>query len=482
MRQARKLSRALLLGAFMASLQAAAQTKIGGTPGPVNPNAYLQLGDSMDIVTGAAKANKGLLLPRVGLAATNLATPLTHHVAGMYVYNVATAGGTAVTAVSPGVYYNDGTRWVRVGLGDMTPTPHTDWHITGNALVSDTNFLGTTTDKDLVFKRNGLPAGRLGENNTAFGVSALPDNTGYYNVAVGVDALKANTIGGANVAVGTASLTASTEGFWNTALGHTTLYSNTKGQMNVAVGYNALFNNTEGNYNTVIGGFSLRSNISGNFNTAIGYNVLGTTLGSYNVGIGQNIGNVMTTGNNNIMIGININPSAATASNELNIGNTIYANQMGAAGSGNVSIGKTAPAANMKLDVQGNTQVTGATHLNGAVHHSFREVTTEGDFSINADDYTVIYTPASVASISSIVTLTLPFPSAANKGRILIIVNQAPNAANFLMLSPTVLVSGTRVYDRLIGQGFGSTSSYPNQLIIQSDGVNWRRLVVGLAM
>jgi len=49
-------------------------------------------------------------LPRVALVATAKASPLTAHVAGMYVYNTVTAND-----VSPGVYYNDGTKWIRSG-------------------------------------------------------------------------------------------------------------------------------------------------------------------------------------------------------------------------------------------------------------------------------------------------------------------------------------------------------------------------------
>jgi hypothetical protein len=134
MRQSRKLSRVLLLGAVLLSLPAAAQTTIGGTPGPVNPNAYLQLGDSLDNVTGVPKATKGLLLPRVALTATNAATPLDAHVAGMTVYNTAATGD-----VTPGYYYNDGTQWVRLASASN------DWHIDGNeGTTPGTHFLGTT--------------------------------------------------------------------------------------------------------------------------------------------------------------------------------------------------------------------------------------------------------------------------------------------------------------------------------------------------
>lgn len=67
-----------------------------------NTNASLELGAT----------NKGLLLNRVALSAADIATPLSTHVAGMIVYNTATAG-TAPNNVSPGIYYNSGARWIR---------------------------------------------------------------------------------------------------------------------------------------------------------------------------------------------------------------------------------------------------------------------------------------------------------------------------------------------------------------------------------
>src|SRR4051812_28490088 len=52
-------------------------------------------------------SNKGFLMVRVALVQTTNAAPLTAHVAGMMVYNTATTGD-----VTPGIYYNDGTKWV----------------------------------------------------------------------------------------------------------------------------------------------------------------------------------------------------------------------------------------------------------------------------------------------------------------------------------------------------------------------------------
>lgn len=93
---------------FLLHAGAFAQSKIKdgtvtGGSGAINANAVLE----------AESANKGFLLPRVALSARNTASPLSAHVAGMTVYNTA-SNGSGSEAVSPGYYYNDGAKWVRL--------------------------------------------------------------------------------------------------------------------------------------------------------------------------------------------------------------------------------------------------------------------------------------------------------------------------------------------------------------------------------
>jgi hypothetical protein len=58
---------------------------------------------------------KGLLIPRVALVSTTSSTPLTLRVAGILVYNTLT-----VDDVRPGLYFNNGTKWLRTTLKDGT--------------------------------------------------------------------------------------------------------------------------------------------------------------------------------------------------------------------------------------------------------------------------------------------------------------------------------------------------------------------------
>jgi len=72
-------------------------------------------------------SNKGLLIPRVSLVSTTSFAPLSAHVAGMVVYNTATAND-----VTPGFYCDNGTKWISgfikgQSLGDMLYWNGTDW-------------------------------------------------------------------------------------------------------------------------------------------------------------------------------------------------------------------------------------------------------------------------------------------------------------------------------------------------------------------
>ena len=70
-----------------------------------NPNSdsYLEL----------SATDKGLLIPRLNLVALNNPAPLSSHVAGMMVYNTASAG-TMENIVYPGLYINSGISWERL--------------------------------------------------------------------------------------------------------------------------------------------------------------------------------------------------------------------------------------------------------------------------------------------------------------------------------------------------------------------------------
>jgi hypothetical protein len=120
----------LVVGLLSASLQA--QSVGIGTANP-DPSARLHIEDNA----------RGLLIPNVALTGTNDVTTVSNPATSLLVYNTNTT--TGATAVTPGFYYWNGSRWVRLlGGGDA-------WLLTGNAGTNPAvNFLGTTDAQPLV--------------------------------------------------------------------------------------------------------------------------------------------------------------------------------------------------------------------------------------------------------------------------------------------------------------------------------------------
>lgn len=111
--------------------------------------------------------NKGLLIPRVALTATNTAGPITSPTTSLLVYNTATAG-TSPNNVVPGYYYWNGSGWSPIGSA-------LSWSLTGNSGTnSSTNFIGTSDNVALSFRTNNTErmnlsaTGGLGIGSSSF--------------------------------------------------------------------------------------------------------------------------------------------------------------------------------------------------------------------------------------------------------------------------------------------------------------------------
>lgn len=162
------------------------------------------------------------------------------------------------------------------------------WSTTGNTgLSAATNFIGTTNGVDVIFRRNNIRAGRLGTNNTSFGVNALnPAVSGTFNTAMGSAALQNLTTGARNVAVGSVSLSANSSGNENTAVGVDALSFNDTGNNNTAVGRRAMGNTgavSTGSNNTALGYFAYSTGDFSN-STALGANTIITASNQIRVG------------------------------------------------------------------------------------------------------------------------------------------------------------------------------------------------------
>jgi hypothetical protein len=149
----KKFNLLLLLLSFV-NFGTIAQVGIGTT----TPNASSLL--------DVSSVDKGLLIPRIALVQTTNFSPLLAHVAGMLVYNTATASD-----VSPGQYYNNGTKWIRVA----------------DASISNTNYSFLRTSDNLPTQTigdNTVSAYRFGNTGFSTTIPKAPIQVGLENNAV----------------------------------------------------------------------------------------------------------------------------------------------------------------------------------------------------------------------------------------------------------------------------------------------------------
>ena len=177
MRSSIRSSNRLFWLLFFISGQVYAQN-IGINSTGATPDASAML----DIVA----SDKGLLIPRVSLTATNLVGPITSPATSLLVYNEATAG-TSPNNVVPGYYYWDGSQWIpliKLGEGGITSK-------TAPATLSKTEtFVVASNDITLT-----LPAITADDN----GLSITIKNTGTHIHQVEVVPSGGSTIDGLTI-------------------------------------------------------------------------------------------------------------------------------------------------------------------------------------------------------------------------------------------------------------------------------------------
>lgn len=282
--------------------------------------------------------NKGVLIPRMSKAEKNaIAVPAT----GLLIFQNAPD--------SVGFYYYNGSGWTWLS----NASTNTAWFTTGN-LGTDTavNFIGTRTSMPLRFKQNNGWVGQFDTNtenvylggaagernrrglrntiigdsalakqsfdagfnyvsaNTAIGSKALYNNqptnsgNGIRNVAIGNEAMMANTTGHQNVAVGVSALRENLTGIQNVAIGKEVMIANTTGHQNVAIGESALRENLTGFGNVALGKSAARLSKSGSLNSYVGFSSgFSDSSGDYNIGIGAYSMYSHIVGDNNVSIG-----------------------------------------------------------------------------------------------------------------------------------------------------------------------------------
>lgn len=140
------------------------QVTIGSAVAP-NDDALLDLQQLSDGLSG-----KGLLLPRVRLVETTRTSPLSTHVEGMLVYNIADT-----LDVTSGLYYNNGSAWMRI---DPLSGGQAD-----QAIVSDNNLDAAWGELDFPdessigyvmnqFAVSNIPLGDIFTEDKGYGITA----------------------------------------------------------------------------------------------------------------------------------------------------------------------------------------------------------------------------------------------------------------------------------------------------------------------
>ncbi len=406
-----------------------------------------QVGVGTTVPNGAldvTSSNDGLLIPRVALAATNLAAPLTSPTVSELVYNTATVAG--ISGVNPGYYYWNGALWIALSTGK-----NADWSLTGNSgTAAGTNFIGTTDAQDFRIKTGVGGVDRWNISNTnngqlqsySLGTAALPTyswqtdtNTGLFSP--GADILGTATAGNERMRV---------EADGDVGIGTT------------AASYKLSVRNDQDGYgvmsidNATAGGFSgvyfLQNTV---YRGHIGYvNTGGASTfggkGSYQ----------LASGNRHMLF-------------STNSGSETYLERMIIAQDGRIGINTNPTNASVTIQPTSNLQVNGSVAV-GIVKVTYGN----GNATYNVtDDISKLIIEANG---SSTLTVVLPDPTTC-KGR-LISISRGTNGAKTIVVDP-VGANNIQNLDGSIGSTtpIAANSAAGDGVNIQfwSDGVIWYR-------
>ena len=172
---------------------------------------------------------------------------------------------------------------------------------TGDAITSGGNY-------NVAMGQDALGANTTADGSTSIGYESQLAQNGGYNTTLGYQSMKL-TGGGScfsNVGIGTFALYRHS-GQYAVAVGEAAGYTNSA-HFTTAIGAESLRNNTDGQFNTAVGYGSLKANVDGDKNTAVGYKSLFTfeadTDGhGLNSALGWESGMDLNTGTENTLIG-----------------------------------------------------------------------------------------------------------------------------------------------------------------------------------
>lgn len=237
-------------------------------------------------ILDAKSTDKGILIPRVALTATNSASPISSPATGLMVYNTASAG-TPPNEVTPGFYYWNGSVWNRFTTGNTV-----EWKLGGNT-VGAVSSLGTIDNFALPFITNNTERLRiLNDGRITNDVTALGANPRLFSMYTSVDANR--PIYGGHSGAGTAVMGAHTA---SSGAGAGVL-----GTSASATGWGLQANNTN---SSGTGAVLVGNNISSitGFTSGVGSHSVGTVYGALGAAT------TSASGNGVLGVGNNINPN-----------------------------------------------------------------------------------------------------------------------------------------------------------------------------
>jgi hypothetical protein len=241
-------------------------------------------------------------------------------------------GSTANLISNNSIFLGDTSKALANNQTNQIVIGHNAIGIGSNSVVLGNDSITKTALKGNVLINTTIDGGyRLDVNGTAR-INTLTIGLGSGQVAsntvLGLNALNANTTGGANTAIGNTAMSANTTGYNNTALGFASLFSNRTGFSNTAIGLQALYANQTASSNTAIGLQSLNGLTSGNGNLSL------AASSAQKISSGA----TLTSATNSIFIGRDTRANANAETNQIVIGDTAIGAGSNTATLGNTSI------------------------------------------------------------------------------------------------------------------------------------------------
>ncbi len=358
--------------------------RIGGNIGTSASSNFIGTSDAVDFITKTGGTERIRVSSTGNVGIGNNSPGSTLDVKGTFRLSGSTSGyvGFSPAAAAGSTTYTlpsaDGTSgqqltsngsgtlsWAAAGSGGS------GWGLTGNGgTTAGTNFVGTTDNNDLTFKRNNTTAGNIGLATTSFGVSSSASTTN--GVAFGNSA---TATGSNSVALGYNALSMMGNGV---AIGSGSQIQPASGSTdNIAIGYSA--NVTGGgaySYSTAIGSSAQVQNSNG---LAIGKSA--SVNSQYAMAIGDA---AQAQGTSALVIGQN---ASANGTSSIAIGSGGSSNKTQAQGTYSISLGYYAYSSSTDAIAIGDhaqAQGTNALTIGSNLYNGSSNTTAIGNSSVTS--------------------------------------------------------------------------------------------------